>query len=418
MAVVAWTVALASAGLAQPAARTVVLRAGHVIDPGSGRVLVNQVIVVKDDRIAEMGPGLPIPAGAEVVDLSRSWVMPGLMDAHVHLTFGIPRGQPIVADYLVEGSPLRTLRGAHNARLVLEAGFTSVKDIGNDANYAAVALRQAIGRGWTLGPRMLTTGKMIAPFGGQSSGVPPEMGPFWSFEYIDADTPDEIRKAIRENIYYGANAIKLVADNSAFHYSRSDIAGAVEEAHRAGVTLAVHVMGGEAAREVILGGADSIEHGFDLDEALLRLMVEKGTWLVGTEFPDDHLAVMGINASEGGKTLGQRLIERLRLAHQLGVKLAFGTDVILDRPGQSRADMMLDYLAVWTAAGIPPMDTLKAMTANVADLFGWKDRAGAVAPGKYADLIATPTSPLDDLQALRRVHFVMKGGQTVKHDRP
>jgi imidazolonepropionase-like amidohydrolase len=417
VAVVAGALACVVPGLAQPAGKVVVVRAGHVIDPGSGRVLENQIVIVKDDRIAEIGAGLAIPAGAEVIDLSRSWVLPGLMDAHVHLTLGVGKGQDIFGDYLREGSPLRSLRGAHNARLVLEAGFTAVKDIGNDASYAAVAIRQAIGRGWTPGPRMLTTGKIIAPFGGQSGGVPPEMGPFWRFEYIDADTPDEIRKGIRENIYYGANAIKLVADNSAFNYSQADIEAAVDEAHRAGVTVAVHVMGGQAARNVILGGADSIEHGFDLDEALLRLMVEKGTWLVGTEFPEDHLQDMGYGAVQDGKTLGQRLVERLRLAHKLGVKLAFGTDVILERPGQTRADMMLDYLAVWTAAGIPAMDTLKALTANVADLFGWKDRAGAVAPGKWADLIATPSNPLDDLQALRRVHFVMKGGQVVRNDR-
>lgn len=413
-AVAAGVLALVVPAVAQQAGKIVALRAGHVIDPGTGRVLQDQVIVVRGDRIAEMGPSVGVPADAEVIDLSRAWVLPGLMDAHVHLTFGIPTGQPIVSNYLVEGSPLRSLRGAHNARVVLEAGFTAVKDIGNDANYAAVALRQAIGRGWTPGPRMLTTGKIIAPFGGQSGGIPPEMGPFWRFEYIDADTADEIRKGVRENIYYGANAIKLVADNSAFRYSQADIAAAADEAHRAGVTLAVHVMGGQAARDAILGGADSIEHGFDLDEPLLRLMAEKGTWLVGTEFPDDHLKDMGMNAVQDGKTLGQRLVERLRLAHGLGVKLAFGTDVILDRPGQTRADTMLDYLAVWTAAGVPPMDTLKAMTAGAADLFGWKDRAGGLAVGKYADIIATPANPLDDLQALRRVHFVMKGGQVVR----
>jgi imidazolonepropionase-like amidohydrolase len=339
------------------------------------------------------------------------------MDAHVHLTLGVRKGESITASYLAEGSPLRGLRGAHNARAVLEAGFTGVKDIGNDGAYAAVALRRAVERGWVTGPRMLTTGKIIAPFGGQSGGIPPEAGPFWRFEYIDADTVDEIRKGIRENLYYGANAIKLVADNSAFYYSRADIAAAAEESHRAGVTLAVHVMGGKPAEEVILGGADSIEHGFDLDEKLLRLMKEKGTWLVGTEFPDDHLTDMNYNPTQDGKSLGQRLVERLRLAHHLGVKLAFGTDVILDRPGLTRADMMLDYLAVWTAAGIPPMDTLKALTSSVAELFQWQDRAGTVAPGRYADLIATPSNPSDHLQALRRVHFVMKGGQVVRGPR-
>jgi imidazolonepropionase-like amidohydrolase len=185
-------------------AQTTVLRVGGLIDPAAGTIARNQVILVKDGKIAEVGPKVNIPAGAEVIDLTNAWVMPGLMDAHTR--------------------------------------------------------------------------------------IPPEQGRFWLFEYIDADDKDEVRKAVRQNIYYGADAIKLVADNGAFYYTVEEIRAAVEESHAAGRPVSVHVMGGEAARNVILGGADSIEHGFDLSDELLRLMKEKGTWLVGAEFPQAHLS--------------------------------------------------------------------------------------------------------------------------------
>jgi imidazolonepropionase-like amidohydrolase len=402
--------------VAPAAAQTTAIRAGNLIDPATGKVTRNQIILVRDGKIAEVGAQVTIPAGARVLDLSNSWVMPGLMDAHTHLTAGPAPGTPapVVVPYLSESSGLRVLRGARHARELLEAGFTAAKDVGNDAEYAAVDLRRAIERGWTAGPTMLTTGKIIAPYGGQSTGVPPEQGPFWKHEYLDADTPDEVRRAVRRNIYYGANAIKLVADNNPYFYSLAEIKGAVEETHAAGLTIAIHAYGGRAARNVIEGGADSIEHGFDLSDELLSLMKERGTVLVGTDFPEEHLNMMGFNPVENGRTLSQRIIDRLRRAHRLGVTMAFGTDVFLDLPNKTRADMMFDYLSVWTAAGVPAADILKAMTTNAAELFRWQGKRGAIAAGQAADIIAMPESPLANIQALRKVHFVMKDGNLVK----
>ena len=401
---------------AEPAlAQTTAIRAGNLIDPATGTVAKNQIILVQDGKITAIGPNVSIPTGAAVVDLSKSWVMPGLMDAHTHMTLGSPGELFLEGEYLKFSSAARALIGLRNLQNVLEAGFTAVKDIGNDANFVSVDIRRAIERGWFVGPTMLTTGKIIAPFGGQSHGIPPEMGPIWRLEYQDADTPDEIRKAVRQNIYYGANAIKLVADNSPYFYSEEEIRAAVSEAHNAGLTVAVHVMGGQAAKNVILGGADSVEHGFELTDDLLKLMKEKGTVLVGTDFPYEHLKEMG---TAGGilpspEITSKNIIDRLRRAYKLGVKMAFGTDVVLEMPGKTRADMMLDYLAVWTEAGVPPKDILKCMTTNVAELFQWK-RRGAIAAGNPADIIATPANPLDDIQALRKVQFVMKDGKVVK----
>jgi imidazolonepropionase-like amidohydrolase len=391
---------------------TTAIRAGSLIDPATGTISKNQVILIKDGKIAEVGPKVQIPADAKVVDLSNAWVMPGLMDAHTHLTYDVPSlesGVDLI--YFKETSAMRAFRGLRNAQDVLNAGFTAVRDVGNDANYAAADLRDAIDKGWFTGPTVLTTGKIIAPFGGQSSRISPEQQRFWLYEYIDADGKDEIRKAVRQNIFYGADAIKLVADNSDYYYTLEEIRTAVEEAHAAGRPVSVHVSGGEAARNVILGGADSIEHGFTLSDEMLTLMKEKGTWLVSTDFPEAHYVRLD---SAGAKDKAAKIIDRLKRAHRIGVKLVFGTDTVSDLPGKNRADMMLDYLAVWQTAGISPAETLRAMTTDAAQLLKLDKTRGAIAAGFAADIIATPANPLDNIQALRRVNFVMKDGKVIR----
>jgi imidazolonepropionase-like amidohydrolase len=399
-------------------AQTVAIRAGNVIDPATGAVAKNQVIVVENGKISAIGGDVAIPQGAQVVDLSNEWVMPGLIDAHTHLTLTeLPGKAPFEASYLKEGSALRGLRGLHNAQIILQAGFTTVREVGNEANYACSDLKKALKEGWFDGPTMQCAGKIIGQFGGQSGNIPPEQGEFWKWEYIDADSQDEIRKGIHENIYYGADVIKLVADNSAFHYSESDIRVAVEEAHAAGRPVAVHVYGGAAADNVIRGGADSVEHGFELTDEQLRLMKEKGTFLVGTDFPTAHLA--GLSPSNdvlaNADVLGKKIIDRLGRAHKIGVKMAFGSDTVTEMPGRTRADMMMDYLAVWRSAGVPPADILKAMTTNGAELLRINKERGAIAAGQFGDIIAMPTDPLQDVASLRKVNFVMKNGKIVRN---
>lgn len=219
-------------------------------------------------------------------------------------------------------------------------------------------------------------GRIIAPFGGQFVGAPPEAGLFWHFEYIDADTPDEVRKAVRRNIFYGAQAIKLVCDNNPYHCSEAEVRAAVEEAHSAGLPVSVRAFLDEAARAVVMGGADSIEHA---------------------------------------QAMSAAIVDRLKRAHRLGVTLAFGTDVTMDLPGRTRADMMFDYLDVWASAGITPAETLRAMTTTAADLLRVKSVRGAIAVGQAADVIATPENPLARVQALRKICFVMKNGDVVRN---
>ena len=397
--------------------QVVAIRAGTVIDPAHGISAKDQVILVESGKIKAIGAGMAIPAGAEVIDLSHEWVAPGLMDAHTHMTLTEIAGDaPFEAFYLNQSSTLRGLRGLHNAMQVLQGGFTTLRDVGNSAEWAMSDVRRAIGSGWFVGPTIIDSGKIIAPFGGQSRDIPPRQGPFWQFEYIDADGSAEIRKAVRTNIYYGAGVIKLVADNNPYHYSVEEFRAATEEAHRAGIPVAVHVYAGDALDNAIEAGVDSIEHGFDLTDAQLKRMKDKGIFLVGTDFPRAHLDIVG---TSGGilpepSVLAPKIIDRLKRAHRVGVRMAFGSDTVIDMPGRTRADLMFDYLAVWRAAGVPPADILRAMTSDAAELLRVNKARGSLVQGLSADLVAMPANPIDDIENLRRIDFVMKDGKIVR----
>jgi imidazolonepropionase-like amidohydrolase len=398
-------------------AQVVAIRAGTVIDPARGVSGKDQVILVEGGKITAMGTGLAIPAGAEVIDLSHEWLAPGLIDAHTHMTLTEIAGDaPFESFYLNQSSTLRGLRGLHNAMQVLQAGFTTLRDVGNSAEWAMSDVNRAIEAGWFVGPTIIDSGKIIAPFGGQSHNIPPRQGPFWQFEYIDADGPAEIRKAVRTNIYYGAGVIKLVADNNPYHYSIEEFRAAVDEAHRAGIPVAVHVYAGDALDNAIEAGVDSIEHGFDLTDAQMKRMKDKGIFLVGTDFPRAHLDIVG---TSGGilpdpAVLAPKIIDRLKRANRVGVRMAFGSDTVIDMPGRTRADLMFDYLAVWRAAGVAPMDILRAMTTNGAELLRINKTRGNISPGLRADIVATPANPLDDIEGLRKIDFVMKDGKIVR----
>lgn len=396
----------------------VAIRAGTVIDPSRGTSAKDQVILVEHGKIKAMGSQLSIPSDAQVIDLSKEWVTAGLIDAHTHMTLTEFSGSdaPFESFYLNQSSTLRGLHGLHNAQLVLNQGFTTIRDVGNSAEWAMSDVRRAIQAGWFVGPTIIDSGKIIAPFGGQSRDIPPRQGAFWQFEYIDADGADEMRKAVRKNIYYGAGVIKLVADNNPYHFSVDEIKAAVDEAHRAGLPVSVHVYAGDAADNCIDAGVDSIEHGFDLTDAQLKRMKEKGIFLVSTDFPRAHLDIVG---TSGGilpepAVLAPHIIDRLRRAHRIGVRLVFGSDTVIDMPGRTRADLMLDYLAVWREAGIGPGDILRAMTVDAAELLRVNKERGRLAEGQSADIVAMPADPLQDIENLRKINFVMKDGKVVR----
>jgi imidazolonepropionase-like amidohydrolase len=404
--------------LASPTfAQVIAIRAGAIVDPAHGTNAKDQVILIEHGKIKSIGPHIAIPADAEIIDLSKEWLTAGLIDAHTHMTLTeVSSGDaPFESFYLNQSSTLRGLRGLHNSMTVLQAGFTTLRDVGNSAEWAMSDVRRAIDAGWFMGPTIIDSGKIIAPFGGQSRDIPPRQGAFWQFEYLDADGPAEVRKAVRQDIYYGAGVIKLVADNNPYHYSVEEIKAAVDEAHHAGVPVAVHVYSGDAADNCIEAGVDSIEHGFELTDAQLKRMKDKGIFLVSTDFPRAHLDIVG---TSGGilpepAVLAPRIIDRLKRAHRVGVRLVFGSDTVIDMPGRTRADLMFDYLAVWREAGIPPADILRAMTVDAAELLRVNKVRGNVSEGLSADLVAMPADPMHDIENLRKIDFVMKDGKVV-----
>lgn len=414
--------ALCLAVAAPAAAGTIAIRAGALIDPEFGAVKRDQVVLVEDGKITAIGAQLAIPSGATVIDLSHEWLMPGLMDAHTHLTLAevIGGDAPFESFYIKESTAYRALRGLRNAGDLLAAGFTTVRDVGNAAEYAIEDVRRAIDTGMFPGPTIISCGKIIAPFGGQSHSIPAEQGRFWSYEYLDADGPDAIRKAVRQNLYYGARAIKLVLDNNPYHYSVEELRAAIEEAHAAGVPVSVHVYGGVAADNAIEAGVDSIEHGFFLTDAQLQRLKDKGIFLTSTDYPRAHLDVIG---TSGGifpppEVLAPAIIDRLRRAHRIGVKLVFGSDTVSEIAGRTRADLMFDYLQVWRTAGIPAAATLKAFTSEAARLLRVDGERGRIAVGLAADLVAMPADPLADTENLRRIDFVMKDGRVIRRSGP
>jgi imidazolonepropionase-like amidohydrolase len=410
---------------AAPGARPLpvtVIKAGRLIDPDTGTAAVNQVIVIEGERIKAVGSNLAVPAGATVIDLSKLTVLPGLVDAHTHMAMTYkeqPENNYYYLTYITDSSPLRAIQAASNAIQLLNSGFTVVRDVGNNAMYVDTALRQAIEQGWLPGPTVIPSGPMIGSTGGQFWPTP-EMYKQHNImfpEYIDANSPDEIVRAVRENMLFGARTIKLCIDCKPWGYSVDDIKLAISEAAKGGCKVEGHVQTPEGAQRAIDAGIFIIAHGNALTPEHHRQMAEKGIFLTGTDTP--------FTPYRGSEQAFKVAVANLRDAYEKKVPLTFSTDFDYwnDRmkdaaTGEwlSRGELTINFLLTWKAAGIPPADTLRAMTINgykAADIM--KDR-GPIKPGFFADLIAVAGDPLADIDALRHVQFVMKNGTVFKKD--
>jgi len=386
------------------------IKAGKLVDPEKGSTETNQIILVRGKKIEAVGADISIPADAKVIDLSKSTVLPGLFDAHTHLCMTLKKnrdGNSYFITTLLDPTPYRAIEGVANARDMLATGFTTVRDVGNNGNYCDSALREGIERGLVPGPTMRNAGRIIAPYGGQFQ-LQPEKRDLATPEYIFADTHDEMIKGIRENIHYGATLIKIVVDDQRYIYSADDIRFMVAEAHRDGVKLAAHCWTEAGARNAAEAGVDSIEHGERMTNEDLQLAKKNHVVLVGTDFTE-------FAAREAGMPeMHQVFVDRLKRAYQIGVTMAFGTDTFVYVPGETRGTQAAEFVNSWVEAGVPAKDTLRAMTINAARLLGVDAERGAIKPGLAADIIATPVNPLDDIQGVRKVSFVMKDGAVFK----
>lgn len=398
------------------------IKAGRLIDPETGTVSTNQVILIEGEKIKGVGANLTIPAGATIIDLSKLTVLPGLVDAHTHMALTYkeqPENNYYYLTYVMESSPLRAIQAASNGIQLLSSGFTVVRDVGNNALYADTALRQAIEQGWLPGPTVIPSGPIIGSTGGQLWPTP-EMYKDHDImfpEYIDADTPGEIVKAIRQNMLFGARTIKLCIDCKPWGYSVDDIKLAISEAAKGGCKVEGHVQTAEGAQRAIDAGIYIIAHGNALTPEHHRQMAEKGIFRAGTDTP--------FTKYRGSEAAFKQTVAKLRDAWEKKVPLTFSTDFDYwnermkdEKTGEwlTRGEMTIAFLQTWKAAQIPPADILRAITVNgyrAADVI--RER-GPIKAGFFADLIAVSGDPLTDIDALRNVAFVMKNGMVFKKD--
>jgi imidazolonepropionase-like amidohydrolase len=396
-------------------AEVTALKAGRLIDPATGRATANAVILVEGEKITAAGANVAVPEGATVIDLSDLSVLPGLVDAHTHLGLtykDIPEHDYYYLTYVMDSTPLRAIQAASNGIQLLNSGFTVVRDLGNNALYTDTAQRVAIEQGWIPGPTIVNSGLIIGGTGGQFWPTP-EMAKQHAIvypEYKDADTRDEIVKAVRENMLFGAKVIKICVDCKPWGYSVDEMKLFIDEAAKGGLKVAGHVQTKEGASRAIEAGIWSIEHGFALTGEQHRLMAQKGIFLASTDTP--------FTPYHGTKDEMDKNAAQLKSAWRQGVKITFSTDMDYYTTGNdmNRGELTINFLLTWKAAGIPNADILKAMTVTGYACAQVEKERGPIQPGLAADIIAVRGNPLEDIDTLRDVRFVMKDGLVFKRD--
>ena len=407
----------------------IALRAARIFDGTSDRVVAGGVVLIRNGKIAAVGPRVAVPADAQVIDLGDATLLPGFIDAHVHL--GGESSQDWNKD-LVDGLrrtvPEATLRAASFARKTLRAGFTTVRNVGS-SDFIDIGLRNGIEAGYVEGPRILAAGSALGARGGHCDGTGFPYGLFGAESGLKdgiASGADGFRDAVRLQVKYGALAIKICATGGvlsptdsagAQQYTEEEMHAIVETARMLSRRVAAHAHGAEGIKAAVRAGVTSIEHGSILDSEAVRLMVQHGTWLVPTLMAGEQVSQLAqagrLPPAIAAKALAiaPRMQASFRLALGAGVKIALGTDAGVFQHGRNGHEftLMVRY-------GMTPMQAIQAGTLSGATLLGRETEVGSVATGKFADLVAVKGDPLQDIAVLEHVDFVMKGGSVFKRD--
>ena len=402
-------------------AQTIAVKAGTLIDPETASILKDQTILIRDGKIESIGRNLSIPNGTQVVDLSRATVLPGLIDCHTHLADGARDPDPFVQ--FRKTSAQVALESVPNARAMLESGFTTVRDVGVYRALTDIALRDAIDRGYVVGPRMFVAGAYVTITGGAgaATGLAPDIPLPWDLHYGEANSPWEVRQVIRKLAHDGADHIKVLSSGAVLTYGSNpksqeftleELLAAVDEASHFGLRVEAHAHSPEGIKNAIRAGVASVEHATMIDDEGIALAKQHGTYL-DMDIYDEECIQGDKNTPkeflQHDAELGQIQRDNFRKAVQAGAKMSFGTDAGICPYGTSARQF-----AFMVKYGMTPIQAIQAATINAADLLGKRDFLGSLKTGKYADLIAVEGDPLTDISILEHVSFVIKEGKIVK----
>lgn len=405
-------------------AQVIAIKAGRLINPESGTTLTNQVIVIRDKKIETVGQDTP-PADAKMIDLSSMTVLPGLIDCHTHLADGpTDDGDPF--SQLKKTAAQVAFQSVPNARKMLESGFTTVRDVGVYRALNDVAMRDAIAKGFIIGPRMYVAGAYITITGGAGAmtGLAPDIQLPWDLHYGEANSPWELRQRIRQLAHDGVDHIKILSSGAVLthgsnpksqEFTMEELQAAVDEAGRFGLRVASHAHSPDGIKNAIRAGVASIEHATMIDDEGIALAKQRGTYLDMDIYDEECIQEAGRRGNipkdflQHDAELGQMQRENFRKAVKAGVKMSFGTDA-----GVCPYDQSVKQFVFMVKYGMTPLQAIRAATSNAADLLGHADVPGSVKPGNFADLIAVSGDPLQDISLLEHVQFVMKEGKIHK----
>ena len=408
-----------------------VLKAARLLDVKSGKIVNNPIVLVSKGEITEVGQNIIIPSGAKLIDLGDVTLMPGMIDAHTHLlqnlsfetSARIRESGSMVHTISTMSDAKRALLGATMAREDLMSGITTVRDLGNSGTNADVDLRDAINKAWIQGPRMLVSTRALAPIGGQFNKLTKESHALIDKEYAVISGPEEARKAVRSAIFDGADVIKVIVDAESRLLTPEELQMIVNEAHRVGIKVAAHAGTEQAGLLAAHAGVDSIEHAYGISDELLKLMAKKNIAMVATDFPAWYYLGKA-NEKEVSESEQTRLnmfkygekdaAERIRKAKAAGVRIVLGSDSYYQAGILTRGQSSLLPLRIYAMAGLSPAEVIRTATIHAAELLGWGNKIGSLEKSKIADIIAVPGNPLENLQVLEQVKFVMKNGLVVK----